>query len=76
MTEEVPVLEFVGQYVRGRRATLAFIALALAWFAAAVRSKPELATREGVEALATSWQDDERRTLEDVYEAWAAKPKG
>ena len=44
--------------------------LALAWFAAAVRSKPELATREGVEALATSWQDDERRTLEDVYEPY------
>lgn len=50
--------------------------LALAWFAAAVRSKPELATREGVDALATSWQDDERRTLEEVFDAYAARPKG
>lgn len=47
--------------------------LALAWFAAAVRSKPELATREGVDALGSTWQDDERRTLEDVQAAWSAK---
>jgi hypothetical protein len=49
--------------------------LALAWFEAAVRSQPGLATREGVDALAATWQDDERRTLEEVADAYAAKPR-
>jgi tetratricopeptide (TPR) repeat protein len=49
--------------------------LAVAWFDTAVRSKPELATRDGVDALAAQWQDDERRTLEEVQVAWSTKPK-
>jgi len=50
--------------------------LALAWFDAAVRSDPALGARNGIEAIDQGWQEKERRTLEEVFEAWSAKPKG
>jgi tetratricopeptide (TPR) repeat protein len=48
---------------------------ALQWYAAAVRSEPQQwRTSEQFATLLPDWRDEERATLEQVQQAWAANP--
>lgn len=48
---------------------------AVQWYAAAVRSEPtQWRTAERFATLLPDWRDDERATLAQVHEAWAANP--
>jgi len=48
---------------------------AVRWYAAAVRSEPSRwSTSDQYEALLPAWNDEERATLAEVQQAWAANP--
>lgn len=48
---------------------------AVRWYAAAVRTEPQLwSSGQGYEQLLPSWRDSERSTLASVQQAWAANP--